>query len=87
MITKEEALEALESLDDCARMADIEPIGPYNVLKQFIEEHYQDSLLWKKAKELDLDIGIYHNDGYPDEIWFEQYVVLDIDNLISNETN
>lgn len=31
------ALDALESMDDFARMANITPTGPYNVLKAFID--------------------------------------------------
>lgn len=39
MITKEQALEALEDMDDFARMErEVIPIGAYNTLKQFIEE-------------------------------------------------
>lgn len=38
MITKEIALECLEDMDDYARMANIEPIGPYNTLKEYIEQ-------------------------------------------------
>ena len=38
MITKEQALEALESMDDFARMADVDPVGPYRVLKDYIEQ-------------------------------------------------
>ena len=64
MITKEEALACLEDIDDFARMADIAPIGPYNTLKEFIEQHYQDSLRWKKAKELNLSIGVYYRGDF-----------------------
>lgn len=86
MITKQQALEAVEDMDDFARMeASIEPIGAYNILKRFIEEHYQDSLRWKKTKELKLDIRTYHNGrlGY----WFESYEDSDLDGLIENENN
>lgn len=38
MITKEQALEVLDNMDDFARMTNIEPVGPLNVLKQYIEE-------------------------------------------------
>lgn len=38
MITREEALEAIEDMDDFARMADIEPIGAYNTLKEYVEQ-------------------------------------------------
>lgn len=35
----EQAREALESIDDCARMdVGINPIGPYSVLEEFINE-------------------------------------------------
>ena len=38
-VTKSQALDALESLDDYARMGEsIEPIGPYTILKRYIEE-------------------------------------------------
>ncbi len=34
-----QAKEALEEIDDCARMdVGVNPIGPYSVLKQFIDE-------------------------------------------------
>jgi len=51
MITKEQALEALENMDDYARMANIEPIGAYSVLMAYIEQ----SERYKKAIELLLD--------------------------------
>lgn len=54
MITEEQALAAIEDMDDFARMADIEPIGAYSTLKQFVQEHYQDSLSYKKIKELSI---------------------------------
>lgn len=83
MITKEEALECLEDMDDYARMTcGVDPIGPYNALKEFIELHYQDSLRWKKAQELNLDIGVLHA-GY--DVWFEYYEDSDIDKLIQDE--
>lgn len=86
MITKEQALEAIEDMDDFARMADIEPIGAYNVLKQFVEDHYQDSLRYKKIKELGLDVGTYHASyDFCRDAWFEYYGELDIDEVIENE--
>jgi hypothetical protein len=37
--SKAAALEALESMDDFARMdVGVDPVGPYKVLKDFIEE-------------------------------------------------
>jgi hypothetical protein len=37
-VSKEEALAALENLDDFSRMnTSVNPIGPYEVLKQYIE--------------------------------------------------
>ena len=48
-VTSSQALEALEDMDDYARMeASIEPIGAYNTIKQFIE---QCSTLKTKANE------------------------------------
>lgn len=39
--TTEDALTALEQMDDCARSeCSINPIGPYAILKKFIEEHH-----------------------------------------------
>jgi hypothetical protein len=38
MLTKEEALKLLDDMDDYARMADIDPYGPFNALKQYIED-------------------------------------------------
>lgn len=51
IITKEEALECLEDMDDFARIADVAPIGPYNLLKRYIEQ----SERYKKALELLLE--------------------------------
>lgn len=86
MITKEEALEAIEDMDDFARMANIEPIGAYKVLKQFVEDHYQDSLRYKKIKELGLDIGVYYPTyQYCSSAWFEYYGETDIDQIIETE--
>jgi ribulose bisphosphate carboxylase small subunit len=42
-VTKEDALEALDNIDDYARMAGIDPIGPYKVLKDFIEKNSSGS--------------------------------------------
>ena len=37
--TKAQALEALEDMDDCARMnAGVDPHGPYNVLLRYIKQ-------------------------------------------------
>jgi len=44
-ITAERALEALENMDDFARMAGIDPYGPYGVLKKFIKQ-FQDVEGW-----------------------------------------
>ena len=42
-VSIEEAIEALESIDDCARMdIGVNPIGPYKVLKSFIEQYRND---------------------------------------------
>lgn len=41
-IDVEEALNALEHMDDFARMADIDPIGPRNILLTFIEQVRND---------------------------------------------
>lgn len=39
MLTKEEALELLNDLDDYARMqVAVDPYGPFNALKQYIED-------------------------------------------------
>jgi len=38
MITKEQALEAIEDMDDFARMANIEPIGAYKTLITYVEQ-------------------------------------------------
>ena len=52
MITKEEALAALEDMDDFARMANIEPVGAYSTLKQYVEqtEDVSNIALEKAAK-------------------------------------
>lgn len=81
MITKEEVLLAVYEIE-VAIQCGVEPIGSYNILKEFIELHYQDSLRWNKAKELNLDIGILH-EGY--DVWFEYYEDSDIDKLIQDE--
>lgn len=54
MITKETALECLEDMDDYARMANIEPIGPYTTLKEYIEQ--TDKIV--EAFKLAIDMGI-----------------------------
>lgn len=42
-VSIEDALEALEEMDDYARMEiGVEPFGPYKVLKTFIEQYRND---------------------------------------------
>lgn len=44
IVTTEEALEALENMDDYARMnVGVNPFGPYDVLKKFIEQNHNPS--------------------------------------------
>jgi len=38
-VTDVQAMVALENMDDYARMADIEPIGAYKTLREFILQH------------------------------------------------
>lgn len=38
MITKEQALQCLEDMDDYARMASVESISLYSTLKEYIEQ-------------------------------------------------
>ena len=56
----EKARQALESMDDFARMAGVNPIGPYKVLKEFIDEAEIDQQFIEDAFEfhtcLDLDV-------------------------------
>ena len=41
-VTKKQAMEALDNMDDYARMADIDPIGPHATLKRFIEQQEEE---------------------------------------------
>ncbi len=38
-VTDVQAMMALENMDDFARMAGIEPIGAYKILREFILQH------------------------------------------------
>ena len=50
---KQQALEALDSMDDFARMADIDAIGPRKVLEDFISNSYTaDQLRQAKVEAL-----------------------------------
>lgn len=54
MITKEQALEALDSLDDYARMdVSVDAYGPRRVLEQYIEQ--RDSEFQRKFDQIKLD--------------------------------
>ena len=72
---KAELLEALEDMDDFARMANIEPIGAYNTLKDGIEYLFKHQcpnlgpvINWLKngcdvqeaIKELEIYQKVYH---------------------------
>lgn len=46
-ITKGEALEALENMDDICRMADVIPHGPYSVLREYIQQ--QEDECWESS--------------------------------------
>lgn len=43
--TRKQALEALDDLDDYARMANIDPIGPRELLESFIKNAISESEL------------------------------------------
>ena len=50
---KQKALEALDSMDDFARMANIDPIGPRKILEDFINNSFTaDQLRQAKVKVL-----------------------------------
>ena len=50
---KQQALEALDSMDDFARMADINAFGPHKVLEDFINNSFtSDQLKQAKVKVL-----------------------------------
>lgn len=58
----EKARQALEDMDDYARMANINPAGPYHVLEKFInevEEWVNDAL--EMHPKLDLAIEVLRN--------------------------
>jgi len=69
-VTKEQALEALESMDDYARMEiGVTAQGPYNVLKKFIEQQTAPNAvrrLMLAAEAVDLGRSI-HNERKPED--------------------
>ena len=91
MITKEQALEVLEDMDDFARMSNIEPIGHYNLLQRYIEQQEYRIKRFEKALRLLPMLNISEqpewnmSESNP-EVW---YLFLDryCNDLLKNENN
>lgn len=49
----EKARQALEDMDDFARMANINPVGPYHVLEKFINEVEDFTRAYEAQQNLD----------------------------------
>lgn len=69
MITKEQALATIEDMDDFARMADIEPIGAYNTLRQYVEQTEKSrNLVLEEAAKVCENSDRYHGDYFAAKI-------------------